>query len=358
MKANIMTASPITLVLLSFLTLGQFLHAAPSAGYVVEWGYDTATGLAKPAKVVLSNATAISVGMFNWLALETNRTVTARGHNLFGQVLGYQTPESGPVAGVVAIDGRVLSNVAAIVAGRQFGLALRKDGTLVTWGQNHVPTGLTNAVAIAAAGYTSAAVRTDGTVVEWVSDPSRHQYGELSRAVGVSNAIAVALGQASIAPRKVALLRDGTVTSWGRQSVYRDADPPAGLSNLVAVTASGGHTLALKSDGTVVGWGYNKVGQATGTPTTNSPCISAGQVRIEGHNLTNIASVAAGEGYSLALTTDGRLIGWGRMVNDLYPVTVPRGLSNVVAIATGWDSCLAITTNSLVAERFQTSASK
>jgi alpha-tubulin suppressor-like RCC1 family protein len=121
---------------------------------------------------------------------------------------------------------------------------------------------------------------------------------------------------------------------------------------VVAVAASGGHTLALKSDGTVIGWGYNRTGQATGTPTKDFPNISAGQVRIEGHTLTNIASVAAGDGYSLALTRDGRLIAWGRMVNELYPVTVPLGLSNVVAVAAGWDTCLAITTNSLVAERY------
>ena len=41
------------------------------------------------------------------------------------------------------------------------------------------------------------------------------------------------------------------------------------------------------------------------------------------------------------------------MANDQYPVTVPAGLSNVVAIAEGEDFCLAITTNRAVAEKFQ-----
>jgi hypothetical protein len=42
------------------------------------------------------------------------------------------------------------------------------------------------------------------------------------------------------------------------------------------------------------------------------------------------------------------------MVNDLYPVTVPEGLSDVVAIAAGAeDFCLAITTNRVVADRFR-----
>jgi len=354
MNANTEALAPGTLTLLCLLTMGPILQAAVPAGYVVEWGYDTAAGKARPQKEVLSNTTSITVGMFHWLALESNATVAAWGHNyLSGQVLGHQTHESVPVAGVVIIGGRVLSNVSSIAAARGFSLALKNDGTLVTWGENYIPTGLTNAVAIAAAGYMSAVVKPDGTIVEWVGDPSMHQYGELFPAVNVSNAIAVALGQGYNHTRRVALLRDATVRSWGSETEYRDATPPAGLSNVVAVAASGGHTLALKSDGTVIGWGSNNSGQATGTPTTNLPWISAGQVRIEGHTLTNIASVAAGDGYSLALSRDGRLVAWGRMVNALYPAIVPPGLSNVVAIAAGWDSCLAITTNSLVAERFR-----
>ena len=74
---------------------------------------------------------------------------------------------------------------------------------------------------------------------------------------------------------------------------------------------------------------------------------------IDGQVLGNIAAIAAGHGYSMALKQDGTIVTWGRMVNDLYPATVPDGLSNVVAIAAGDNFCLAITTNSAVAEKFR-----
>ena len=352
MNTHTKLLTPTTLALLYLLNAGPFLHAAPPGGYVVEWGCDTPAGVATTPRMVLGNTVALSLGMFHGLALRSDGTVAGWRGNFCGQATGGEPSERAVGLATVRIGGRILTNVVAIAAGRQFSLAPKTDGTLATWGENYVPKELTNAAAIAAAGYTSAAVKPGGTVVEWYSDPTLHQYGELFPVMGVSNAIAIALGQAYIGTRNVALLSNGTVTNWGGESIYKDATPPAGLSNVVAVAASGGHTLALKSDGTVIGWGFNKTGQATGTPTKDLPNISAGQVRIEGHILTNIASVAAGDGYSLALTRDGRLVAWGRMVNDMYPAIVPPGLSNVVAIAAGWDSCLAITTNRLVAERF------
>jgi alpha-tubulin suppressor-like RCC1 family protein len=290
--------------------------------------------------------------MFHNLALRSDGTVAGWGANFLGQATGGEATERAVPPETVRVGGRVLSNVVAIAAGRQFSLALKADGTLATWGQNYIPKELTNVVGIAAAGHASAVIQPNGTLVEWVGDPSMHQYGELSPVVGISNVIAIAMGQGSIITRNIALLRDGTVRSWGRQSDYRDEEPTAGLSNIVAVAVSGGHTLAMKCDGTVLGWGANESGQATGTPTTKLPWLSAGEVRIDGHPLTNITSVAAGDGYSLALSKDGRLVAWGRMVNNLYPAIVPPGLSNVVAIASGGDRCLAITTNRLIVERF------
>jgi alpha-tubulin suppressor-like RCC1 family protein len=68
--------------------------------------------------------------------------------------------------------------------------------------------------------------------------------------------------------------------------------------------------------------------------------------------LTNIISIAAGRGFSMALKKGGTVVAWGRVARR-YPVHVPEGLSNVVAIAAGAeDFCLAITTNKAVADRF------
>ncbi len=256
--------------------------------------------------------------------------------------------------GVVYINGKTLSDVISIAAGDGFSLALKKDRTVVTWGENMMPVGLSNVIAVAAASFFSFAVKDDGTVVEWESQKSLPQYGQLLVIPDLSNVVAIAVGETYQGARNFALRSDGTVANWGSEAIYKDATPPAGLSNVVAIAVGDGHTLALKNDGTVIGWGFNKVGQATGVSTVNDPWISAGaQVRINGEILSNIVSIAAGRGYSLALRKNGTVIAWGRMMNDLYPVTVPAGLSNVVAISAGDNFCLAITTNRAVAEKFR-----
>jgi hypothetical protein len=103
------------------------------------------------------------------------------------------------------------------------------------------------------------------------------------------------------------------------------------FSNAVAVSAGSGHSLALKADGTVVGWGGNYVGNATGVPTTNAPYVSFDQVRIGGQLLTDVISIVADRSFSLALKNNGTVVTWG----ENY---VPKGLTNIAAIAVGWGS--------------------
>ena len=81
--------------------------------------------------------------------------------------------------------------------------------------------------------------------------------------------------------------------------------------------------MALKADGTVIAWGDNGYGQ------TNLP-----------GGLTNVVAIAAGWDHSLALKQDGSVVGWGD--NTYGECTAPAGLTNVVAIAGGGSWSLAI----------------
>ena len=95
---------------------------------------------------------------------------------------------------------------------------------------------------------------------------------------------------------------------------------------MVAISAGYSHSLALQSDGTVVGWGDFEA-----TPPTG---------------LTGVVAIGAGWYHSLALKNDGTVVGWGY---DPYgAATSPTGLTGVVAIATGFYHSLALKSDGTV----------
>src|SRR5580700_5171117 len=82
----------------------------------------------------------------------------------------------------------------------------------------------------------------------------------------------------------------GTVVAWGNDSSGQ-TNVPSGLTNVVSVAAGDLFQMALTSNGTVVVWGDNSFGQ------TNVPGI-----------LTNVTAIAAGQDFALALTAKGIVV--------------------------------------------------
>jgi len=83
---------------------------------------------------------------------------------------------SGYISGAapVTIDGKVLDSLTAIAAGNQFSMALRRDGTVVTWGRPPVspplgaPAGLSGVTGIAAGDCFCLAITTN--TAAWLAD--------------------------------------------------------------------------------------------------------------------------------------------------------------------------------------------
>lgn len=98
------------------------------------------------------------------------------------------------------------------------------------------------------------------------------------------------------------------------------------LSNAVSVAVGISHGLVLSEDGTDVGWGGNRQGQATGIPSP-WPGRGIGQVRINGDILSNVVAITAGGTHSLALKNDGSVVGWGTDSSST-PLHLAAGLQN------------------------------
>ena len=164
-----------------------------------------------------------------------------------------------------------LFGVIAIDAGDRSGIALKADGTIVTWPNASVPPGLEDIVAVAAGRQSTAlALRSDGTVKAWGIQASP----VLNTLTGV-DAIAAATFH------HMALKKNGTVVDYGLGSDPPNVAPSV-LSGVIAISAGTSHSLALKSDGTVAGW--------------NGANLPSG--------LVNVSAIAGGGGFSLLVTTN------------------------------------------------------
>ena len=354
-----------------------------SDGRVVVWGYNSA-GQCDVPDAELSNIVAVSAGGYHSLALRGDGRLVAWGDNGYGQC---DVPEAA-LSDIVAIsaqysynvalrnDGRVAawginfsgrcdvpeaaSNmIVAVSAGEAHGLALRRpcnpldrdtddDGLLdgeevMIYGtnpgladsdqdglsdgaevQNHTDPldpdpdhdGLLDGAEVLVYGTNPLNSDTDG---DGLLD------GAEVNTYGTNPALADSdhdgLSDCDELHRQY-------VVAWGYNFDGRCDIPATAMSNVVAVSAGGTHSLALLGDGRVVAWGQNW----------------AGQCDVPDGALSNIVAVAAGYVHSLALRHDGRVVFWGSMNDDFGQLIAPPDaeLTDIVAIGAGENHCLAL----------------
>ena len=142
---------------------------------------------------------------------------------------------------------------------------------------------------------------------------------------GPTGAAAIALGNR----HAVALGTNGDVLTWG-ENVYcqlgrasrgnSDRTPAVVMRNATAIAAAADHTLVLADDGRVYGWGMNAEG-ALGTGNTNDQC--EGPALIESLAAYTVSRIATGNGFSVAVTSDGDLYCTGD--NSMGQCPIARG---------------------------------
>ncbi len=263
-----------------------------------------------------------------------------------------------------------------VAAGTGFSLALRRDGTVWSWGRNAsgqlgdgttatrtVPVmvhGLSGILRSLSAGASHAlAVRTEGSVWAW----GYNGYGQLGdgtttrrtlpvTVAGLTDVVAVAAGE----NHSLALTSAGAVWAWGANTNGQLGDgtttarsspgPVPGLPAIVGIAAGGSHSLAVAADGSVWAWGANTQGQL-GDGTTTQRLLP-----ILVPDLAGVAEVAAGRYHSLARLGTGAVLAWGfnqygqlgdgSTTQRRTPVSA-GSLADVAGIAAGQYASFAVT---------------
>jgi alpha-tubulin suppressor-like RCC1 family protein len=344
------------------LTLLLAGPASTASAQVVNWGLDYggfgSEGFDLPANPSgLSGAVAVAAGEQFSLALLSDGRVIAWGQNGLGE-LGRGSAEASKAA--LKVTG--VREATAIAAGWDYGLALLRNGTAVAWGDNRfgqlgdgtmsgpekcgssacstfaAPVeGLSEVTAIAAGPNQSLALRRDGTVLSWGGES--HAHPTPTPVSGLSEVTAISAGDEG----NLALLKNGTVMEWNE-----DGGPPqavSGLSSRAVGLPNGGDEMVLLSNGTVMDWGGGYTGQL-GNGTEGPGDESAVPVAVSG--LSGVTVISEGSETRLALLGNGTVMAWGERVGNGFgegragegerqsdvPVQV-GGLSEIDSIANG-----------------------
>jgi len=274
-----------------------------TGGKVVAWGITGRVAVPSYLRDVVSLSSFSDSFAGHSLALRTDATVVA-----FATGSGNSSGQATVPAG--------LSNVIAVAAGTSHSMALREDGTVVSWGnRTNVPLGLSNVIAIAAGG-SSVALKANGTVVTWASGGNVL----INTLSSLSNVVTISASLAGI----LALKADGSVTVSGAPSPF-----PYDLTNVTGVASGRQHHLELRTNGTIT---------ASGWFDSGSIIVPVG--------LSNVIAMAGGGSHDLVLKSDGTLVTWGKYYNSYFGSVntyIPSGLgSNVALISCGSDYSFAI----------------
>ncbi len=287
---------------------GYTSYALLEDGTVVAWGRGDVgqlgiggagtKGSETPVRVSgLANVTQIAASGGMALALLKDGTVRAWGSRQSGMLGDGLDPkrylETGPPA-LSPVPVPNVSNITQISAGGGHVLALTASGHVIAWGSNYngalgrpprrelpmdeaaeVP-GLTGVVSVAAGNVLSTVLKKDGTVWAWGSNEAgQFGNGQRSDSVGVNSGW-------ELIPQQV-----------------------PGVSNVIAISLGGRHTLALLKDGTLRGWGNTDWGQLGGGVS------GAFQEKPMTPKITGVKAVFGVGNNSYAIRTDDTLWAWG-----------------------------------------------
>jgi alpha-tubulin suppressor-like RCC1 family protein len=309
--------------------------------------------------IAVAKQSRLSVGNYagsHTVGLKGDGTVWGWGNNQFGQLgLAPNGPIQSPLQLTIPS-----SKIVSIAASQHHTAIVDDQGRVYTAGFNHngvlgtsTPVGsmqasfqaaaISDVVAVSAGNYANVCIKKDGSVWEFGYTPIATQPSTPHRVGSLAAAVSVTIGS----EYRFASLADGSVWFWGAdRTVAAGATSVNGqpamvptISAVARMISGGGHLLALKTDGTVWSWGWNSQNQLGYTTTT---AFGSNPQQVPG--LTDVIAVAAGWEYSLALRRDGTVWAWGdnsrgqlgfgaTSLKEL-PRQIP-GLSGVTDIAAG-----------------------
>jgi alpha-tubulin suppressor-like RCC1 family protein len=306
--------------------LGQ--NPSPSNGTITPAKVSNAAGTG-----VLNHIVQVGVGDWNAAALSDDGYVYAWG---WGYTVGQGANANGKFPNRVTLpDGSALTDVVQIAVGRNFALALKRDGSVYGWGDNQEKqTGTGQSGDYLFYAY---------PVIKANSSP-------------LGNIVSISAGY----NHGLALTAEGKVYAWGKNDdaqlgntpqyqsalarYVMSADGTDDLSNIKAIFAGDVVSHALSNDGKIWAWGIGareQLGQGETNHQLNYRQLPGTVMDVTGISpITNAVAIGSAFHSAFALLSDGTIAAWGQNhgavlgqgitdLNVLYSTRTPKLVKSV-----------------------------
>lgn len=254
-----------------------------------------------PVKV-MDDVAMVSCGFAHTAAIKTDGSLWLFGSNEYGQI-GNNCAGDVAKAGfhsvkleyaLQTVPTKVMDDVAYVSCGYNFTAAIKKDGTLWTWGDNQRGQ-------LGNGEYGGSIYRGDQYVPVKILD----------------NVMSVSCGKSHVA----AVDKDGVLWTWGwngngclgvgstsvaEKDGYNSSVPVRIMDGVLCVDCGKYNTAVVKDDGTLWIWGANRGAEIIGGDLPNSVGTPT-KVMDDCHGLTLDGAIAI-----FVIKSDGALYGWGR----------------------------------------------
>lgn len=316
-----------------------------------------------PDNTPFSGVTAIAAGSLHTLAVKGDGSVWAWGYNgqsaLGDDGAGCATSifcDRVNPAPVLQSDNAPFGGAAQVAAGDNFSVALKTDGSVWAWGHNQYGklgdgsttnrprpvqvietsgAALANVTRIAAGLVNTLALKADGTVWAWGRDfgGNRATRVDLASGISLNGVVAIAVGGSNnVGSQALAVTNDGRAYAWGNgnggtlgNGTNDNSATPnlvidtAGLpiTGVVAAAAGNQFSMLLKADGSVLAFGFNNAGQL-GNNVANSSLYPVPVRDAAGDVFAAVDQIAVGNMQTLVRRNDGTVWAWG--LNDRHQI--------------------------------------
>lgn len=335
-------------------------------GTLWSWGWNDfgqlggPTYTSTPMQVGTQTWLKVACGKYHSMGIRSDGTLWTWGRNFYGE-LGVGTF----VDSSVPLQVGTLSDWTAISCGNEHSLAIRANGSLWSWGKNDQgqlgegaiimrrenPTQVGTALdwqSMEGGDSFTLAVKTDGTLWSW----GKNHVGQLGDYTLVQRISPVQIGTetqwtavSAGSNHSCALMSDGTFWAWGLEqwgqlgypleyAIPKQLEPAPFEQVWSQISASvndnsGSHSAGIRNDGTLWTWGNNYNGQlGDGSRTTRSPPVQVG-------TSSNWIQVVCANNRTAGIKSDGSLWIWGKIdyyTNWLTPVLQTGSWSTVTAL--------------------------